>query len=202
MALPLPPVFVFRPASELDFPALVEFVHQLHVDSSSWDAASHAAQTADLATDFPDLVSPSAFSSLSRGAWLVCIGPGGPAAAAAGLDGGPEGTVVGAAGLKVCPSLPLPALDVSYLFVAPQWRGRGLGALLLRTCLQHAAGAGAPTVRLLSITQYAAALSLYAGFGFFEYRERETVGLYTLVHLEKRLNAADAAVAAPAAGEK
>lgn len=75
-----------------------------------------------------------------------------------------------------------------------------MGALLLRACLQHAAGAGAPAVRLLSITQYAAALSLYAGFGFFEYRERETVGLYTLVHLEKRLDAADAA--APAAGEK
>ena len=186
----LPSVLQFRAATPSDVPAVRAFVHEQHVTSSSWDAASRAAQVADLPADFPDLISPAEFASLSRGAWLFCVGPGGPAAAAAGHDGGPEGSIVGAVGLKVSPSLPAGGLDISFLFVAPAWRGRGLGAHLLRQCLQHAEGTGAPAVRLLSITVYAAALALYANVGFLEYKPQETVGLYTLVHLEKRLQGA------------
>ena len=196
----LPSVLQFRAAAPSDFPAVRAFVHAQHVASSSWDAASHAAQVADLHADFPDLVSPSEYATLSRGAWLFCVGPGGPAAAAAGLDGGPEGSIVGAVGLKASPTLPAGGLDISFLFVAPAWRGRGLGTHLLRACLQQAEGAGAPAVRLLSITVYAAALALYKNVGFTEYKPQETVGLYTLVHLEKRLQGAGppAAVAAEA----
>ena len=163
---------LFRAAAAADFLALSSFVHSQHVEASSWDAASRAAQVADLPTDFPDLVSPDAWASLSRGAWLLTD---------------PGGALVGAAGLKASPTLPAGGADVSFLFVAPAWRGRGLGAQLLGACLQAAEAAGAPAVRLLSITVYEAALKLYASRGFAEWKPRETVGLYTRVHLEKRL---------------
>jgi predicted GNAT family acetyltransferase len=113
------------------------------------------------------------------------VGAEGPAALAAGLDGGAEGAIVATVGLKVG-AVPR-GLDVSYLFVDPQWRGRGLATLLLRAALKYAAAAGAPAVRLLTITVYAAALSLYRNFFFKEYKRRETVGLYTLVHLELKM---------------
>jgi GNAT superfamily N-acetyltransferase len=175
------PPALFRAAAAADFPLLVSFVHAQHVESSSWDAASRAAQVADLPTDFPDLVSPDAWASLSRGAWLFAD---------------PAGALVAAAGLKASPTLPAGGVDVSFLFVAPVWRGRGLGARLLGACLQAAEAVGAPAVRLLSITVYEAALKLYASRGFAEWKPRETVGLYTLVHLEKRLGGGAAAGAA------
>ena len=167
-------------------PALRAFVFSRHVDDSSYSAASRAAQESDLFTDFPDLVSPEAFAQLSLGGWLVkneC------------------GAIVGACGLKRSdqPS----EVFLSYLFVAPSHRGKGLGRNLLRAALDaadsHAASLPAgssllPAVRLLTLEGvYEAAVRLYESEGFVLERrvpasaEPGACPHYTLLYMQRPL---------------
>ena len=132
-----------------DYASLRDFVFSQHVEASSFSEASRAAQIADLPTDFPDLLDDEG-SSLRRGAWL-CKGPAGEIVAAVGLKKGAGGSV-----------------DLSFLFVHPAYRRRGLARRLLHTAL-HAAAAleGVKAVNILTLEgTYDAAIALYRSEGF------------------------------------
>ena len=171
-APPLPPPYTIVPAGVDDLDRLREFVTSTHVDASSYSPESRAAQVADLPADFPDLY-------ITQESWAGRAAPRGFLA----VD--PDGVILGAAGLKPSCSLPPPHQDLSYLFVAPGWRGRGMGKALLTTALA-AAPPGLP-VRLLSVTSYAEAISLYTAFGFVRYTPDVPTpeGHYMLVHMER-----------------
>ena len=55
---------------------------------------------------------------------------------------------------------------ISTFAVHPDWRGRGVGKVLLAALLRHAAGRGAESAMLEVRAGNAAAQSLYRGFGF------------------------------------
>ena len=166
--------------SATDLSALRAFVFHEHVEASSLCAASRAAQTADLPTDFPDLVDAEAFSSLGAGSWVV-------------RD--EAGALVGASGLKRT-DMPT-TLALSYLFVAPRAQRRGLGRALLRAALAHAqalaSAACAPlTLQLLTLEGvYAPAVALYTSEGFALARrvpassDPGACPFYTLLYMQK-----------------
>ncbi|WP_088279947.1 GNAT family N-acetyltransferase [Ideonella sp. A 288] len=56
--------------------------------------------------------------------------------------------------------------DLFQMWVAPQSRGRGVGAALLREVVAHARGAGATTLRLGVTVAESPAMRLYRAFGF------------------------------------
>ena len=166
--------------SSTDLSALRDFVFHNHVEASSLCAASRAAQTSELPVDFPDLLSPEAFSTLGAGSWVVCD---------------EAGTLVGASGLKRGDTPTTYAL--SYLFVAPRAQRRGMGRALLRAALAHAqalaSAAGAPlTLQLLTLEGvYAPAVALYESEGFTLSRrvpassDPGACPFYTLLYMEK-----------------
>lgn len=66
-----------------------------------------------------------------------------------------------------------PLLEVVYMGVAPGWRRRGLGKLLLRRALEHCQAVGASGLTAVVDRRNAPARQLYARFGFKPTAERE-----------------------------
>ncbi|WP_242108165.1 GNAT family N-acetyltransferase [Luteimonas aquatica] len=58
------------------------------------------------------------------------------------------------------------SLQITGLFVAPGWRGRGLGGRLLRRATDHAAARGIPRLRLETQNTNFAAVNFYRKAGF------------------------------------
>ena len=58
---------------------------------------------------------------------------------------------------------------ISDLYVAPDHRGRGIGADLLRTCLEYLRSAGVSHTRLSVWAQNERAMRLYRKAGFKDY---------------------------------
>jgi GNAT superfamily N-acetyltransferase/predicted esterase len=185
-----------RPLAAADLDALRAFVFFEHVERSAYDGPSRAAQTADLPTDFPDLVSPAAFAALSLGAWGA-------------RDAASGGTLAGACGLKRGEA-GSSDMVLSYLFVAPRAQRQGLGRALLRAALaraQQLAGAGSGArLRLLTLEGvYGPAVRLYESEGFTLLRrvppsaEEGACPFYTLLHMDRALAPAEAAPAPAAA---
>jgi ribosomal protein S18 acetylase RimI-like enzyme len=54
------------------------------------------------------------------------------------------------------------------MYLRPEWRGRGLGTILLETALAHARGAGRERVELETNRAMTAAIGLYRSRGFRE----------------------------------
>lgn len=74
-----------------------------------------------------------------------------------------------AAGCILLSENPLrPALEVTYMGVAPHARGQGIGRLLLRRALAEAYLSGFQRLTLAVDSENAPALRLYRSFGFFE----------------------------------
>lgn len=169
MPSPCPPL---RCASLHERARLRAWVCAQHVEASSFSPASRAAQIADLDDDFPDLASDAGWASLALASWVV-------------EDA--SGELLGAAGLKVSSSR-ADAVELSYLFVSPTARGRGIGRALLRAAVAHArAMPSVRAVRLLTLEGiYDTAMALYASEGFKEYAPRTLTpeGHYTLVFME------------------
>ena len=171
------------PLTLTDLDALRAFVFLNHVERSSYDAASRAAQTDDLPTDFPDLLTPGAFEALSLGAWGV-------------RDA--QGALIGASGLKR--GADAAEMWLSYLFVAQHAERAGLGRALLRAAAARAqALAGTAGARLCLLTlegTYAAAVRLYESEGFaLTKRVPPSAGagacpFYTLLYMERALGCA------------
>jgi ribosomal protein S18 acetylase RimI-like enzyme len=65
------------------------------------------------------------------------------------------------------------AAELTYLGVVPAFRGRGLGAELLRFALREAAGARLRELKVSVDTRNEPAMRLYAAHGFAEYDRRE-----------------------------
>jgi predicted esterase/GNAT superfamily N-acetyltransferase len=174
-----------RPLALSDLDALRAFVFQSHVDRSAYDAASRAAQTEDLPTDFPDLLTPASFAALSLGAW--------------GVED-EQGALIGASGLKRGAE---PAeMWLSYLFVSQARERAGLGRALLRAAVAQAqalAGAAGARLRLLTLEgTYAAAVRLYEREGFALYKrvppsaDDGACPFYTLLYMERRVGPEEA----------
>jgi GNAT superfamily N-acetyltransferase/predicted esterase len=166
------------PLSVEDLPALRTFVFDTHVESSSYSAESRAQQLLDLPDDFPDLLTPESFTAVSLGSWVVRDSSGG---------------IIGASGLKrgASPS----EMWLSYLFVSPAARGRGVGRALLVAALERAqtlASALAPSgagLHLLTLEGvYAQAVALYESYAFETYRRvplnPATSPFYTLLYMK------------------
>jgi mycothiol synthase len=66
-----------------------------------------------------------------------------------------------------------PLLEVVYMGVAPAWRRRGLGKLLLRRALEHCQAVGASELTAVVDRRNAPARQLYARFGFKPTAQRE-----------------------------
>jgi len=162
-------------ADEAERAALCEFVCAEHVAASAFDAASRAAQVADLRDDFPALHDAAAWAALPQpAAWVVEEA---------------DGTLVAAAGIAPSASRAR-AVDVSFLFVAPRARRAGLARALLRGALRAAAARGAEAARLLTLPGvYDAAIKLYEAEGFAPYRADESTpaGHYRLRWMERAL---------------
>lgn len=56
--------------------------------------------------------------------------------------------------------------EVKRMYVAPAWRGKGVGRALLQTLLAHARSLGYQRIRLGTLGDMTAARSLYASLGF------------------------------------
>jgi putative acetyltransferase len=75
---------------------------------------------------------------------------------------------------------PLPGSvgEVKRMYVAPGWRGRGVGRALLETLIHHARATGYQRLRLGTLADMAQAQALYRSLGFVpieRYREDEIV---------------------------
>ena len=58
--------------------------------------------------------------------------------------------------------------ELAKMAVSPAFRGHGVGAELMRACIEHARGNGAASIILESNTKQEAAIRLYRKFGFVE----------------------------------
>jgi len=63
--------------------------------------------------------------------------------------------------------------DLVYLGVVPEWRGKGVGAMVMLHALRSAALTGAQAMSLAVDTRNAPAIRLYRGLGFARVRTRE-----------------------------
>ena len=163
--------FTLTPTRPSDRERVRDFVNSTHVKASALCDASRTQQISDLPNDFPELHSDEAWAALPEPHGWVFEDPG-------------SGAILGAVGIKPGNDI-ASTVHVSYLFVAPQTRGMGLGRALLRAALRGAADDHrAQSCTLLSLKGvYAPALALYASEGFQETRE-ETTRFYTLVFME------------------
>ena len=76
-------------------------------------------------------------------------------------DGEPAGTVALIA-------IESEAFELAKMAVAPNQRGRGIGDILMRACIDYATGAHKRKIVLESNTKQVAAINLYRKFGFSE----------------------------------
>jgi GNAT superfamily N-acetyltransferase len=172
------PSYFLREVADDEREALRTFVCDAHVEASGYSPAARAAQIADLATDFPELHSESAWAERQRPTSWVAI------------DAADRTTWVGAVGLKRSCSR-VGAEDLSFLFVIPSRHRCGIGRALLTTALDAARARAAVSVRLLTLPGvYDAALSLYESVGFRAYRgdEKTPEGFFNLRWLELTLS--------------
>jgi putative acetyltransferase len=78
-----------------------------------------------------------------------------------------RGRVVGTCGLWLDPDKP-GRCELRKMYLSPDWRGRGLGRLLLETALDHARTASRRRVELETNRAMTAAIALYESYGFRE----------------------------------
>jgi GNAT superfamily N-acetyltransferase len=78
------------------------------------------------------------------------------------------GSVAYLAAGRTTPPLPREWASVRMLSVAPEARGRGVGAALVRACIDRARAEGAEVLGLYTTEMMAAARALYARLGFVE----------------------------------
>src|SRR5688572_11575464 len=76
-----------------------------------------------------------------------------------------EGMAVGTAALIRTDDV---TFELAKMAVAPEHRGKGIGDLLIESCVKHAGECGAKMVFLLSNTRLGPAIGLYRKFGFIE----------------------------------
>jgi ribosomal protein S18 acetylase RimI-like enzyme len=67
---------------------------------------------------------------------------------------------------------------IEYLFVMPEWRGKGVGRALVRASLKHFMDKGLTRARLDTGTENTAARALYESMGYRVTREAVSMGLY------------------------
>jgi ribosomal protein S18 acetylase RimI-like enzyme len=70
-------------------------------------------------------------------------------------------------GMVLCSRVAGDVAHITQLCVAPAWRGRGLGRLLLRHCAGHLAGSGFAAITLTVTEANHQAVKLYQELGFF-----------------------------------
>jgi ribosomal protein S18 acetylase RimI-like enzyme len=166
-------LFTMREVSISEREVLQSWVCNAHVTASGYNEESRIAQINDLADDFPELYSEEKWIALKKpSAWVIEDRNG----------------WVAVAGLKQSESK-AGAEDLSYLFVAPEARRKGLGRTLLRTA-KAVASTRTSTLRLLTLPNvYDAAIGLYESEGFLQYREDEMtpLGHFTLRWMEVQL---------------
>lgn len=76
------------------------------------------------------------------------------------------GRIVGGGGVFQTDGLPADTCELVKLYLYPEARGKGLGKLLIETCLAHASAAGFKQVYLESMPELSQAVRLYESFGF------------------------------------
>lgn len=77
-----------------------------------------------------------------------------------------DGQIVGGAGIFPTDGLPEDTCELVKLYLYPAARGKGLGKLLIDTCLEKAKSLGFANVYLESMPELSQAVRLYENFGF------------------------------------
>lgn len=77
-----------------------------------------------------------------------------------------NGKIVGGAGIYPTEGLPPATCELVKMYLLPEARGLGLGAMLMQRCLETALGEGFRHIYLESLPELKQALSVYEKFGF------------------------------------
>jgi putative acetyltransferase len=77
-----------------------------------------------------------------------------------------DGIIVGGGGIFPTEGLPTDTCELVKMYLAPEARGKGLGAKLVNTCLDQAATLGFKNVYLETMDELKDALKAYARLGF------------------------------------
>lgn len=144
------PPFTVRPATLADAEAFGAQRVALYREAHGDEAGERARRLAETTSD-------AWRASTARGTcltWLACD---------------PAGAIVGSCALLLVERLPSPvnprALEgyVGHVYVAPEWRRRGVGAALVRAAMDEARSRALPRIRLHASDM---GLALYASLGF------------------------------------
>ena len=172
------------PTTRAELPEVASFHIGIHLATTVRNPEEMRAQVADLPTDFPDLYDDDVFSR--------------PGSVHLIAREGPTSRIIGCIGLRSpLPSPPAGEKNpshwyLSYLSVAPECRGRGVGRALLLAVIRHAvrydreSGAGTSTsIKLLTLRDvYDPAIALYTSAGFLVDREEASEPpFYKLVYM-------------------
>ena len=79
--------------------------------------------------------------------------------------------------------------EMKRLYVAPEYRGRGVGRLLVEEVLRRAERAGYRRMVLDTLPEMAGAIALYRAFGFVETAPYWDCPVERTIYLERRLSA-------------
>ncbi|WP_052600667.1 GNAT family N-acetyltransferase [Microvirga lotononidis] len=126
--------------------------------------------------DLPDLLAPSASYAATDGAFWVVEDGRGRVCACVAVDFPEAG-----------------AAELHRLYVRPDQRGRGLGAMLVRQAESHARSKGASRIVLWSDTRFTTAHRLYARWGYTQFdgqRELADISKSAEYRFEKELQLA------------
>jgi putative acetyltransferase len=77
-----------------------------------------------------------------------------------------DSQVVGGGGLFPTSGLPHDTCELVKMYLLPEFRGKGIGSMLLEQCLSNAKAIGYKKVYLESMPELAGALAIYEKFGF------------------------------------
>ncbi len=77
-----------------------------------------------------------------------------------------DSQVVGGGGLFPTSGLPEDTCELVKMYLSPNFRGKGIGRMLMEQCLSQAKSMGYKKVYLESMPELAGALSIYEKFGF------------------------------------
>jgi putative acetyltransferase len=77
-----------------------------------------------------------------------------------------EGQVVGGGGIFPSPGLPAGTCELVKMYLLPEARGKGTGALLLNKCMERAKETGFMSMYIETLPELKKAISVYEKFGF------------------------------------